>query len=94
MRIAKIPEQRFDPPVETAAYRLISETVKHAGTSPVRLNAFTATGYSWSELESDRIPIELSELEDRLGALDGTLELAHRDQAAAARIRAEIPCAS
>ena len=92
IRITKIPEQRFDAPVETAAYRLISETVKQAGTSPVRLNAYTADGLLVLELESHRPPIELGELEDRLGALDGTLELAPAT-GGPARIRAEIPCA-
>ena len=93
MRIAKIPEQRFVPPVETAAYRLIAETVKQAGTSRVRLNAYMADGLLVLELETHRIPIELRELEDRLGALDGTLELAPAT-GGPARIRAEIPCAS
>ncbi len=93
MRITNLPEQRFDAAIETAAYRVISETVKQAGTSPVKLNAFTGDGLLVLELESRRLPTELLELEDRLGALDGTLELAHAP-GGQARIRAEIPCAS
>ena len=52
-----------------------------------------ADGLLVLELETDRTPIELRELEDRLGALDGTLELAPAT-GGPARIRAEIPCAS
>ncbi len=93
IRIITLPEQRLAPDVETAAYHLISETLKHAGSQPVTLTAFTNDGLLVIELESERTLTELSELEDRLGALDGTLQL---DQANSgeARIRAEIPCAS
>ncbi len=92
IRIAGIPERRLAPPVETAAYHLISETLKRAGSQPVTLTAFTDGGLLVIELESDRNPTELSELEDRVGALDGTL---HIDQTNSghARIHAEIPCA-
>jgi len=45
------------------------------------------------ELETEHIPSDLTELEDRLGALDGTLELTQA-VSGRARIRAEIPCAS
>jgi signal transduction histidine kinase len=93
MRITKTPEQRFDPQVETAAYRLISETVRQAGTSQVTLTALTRDGILVLELESQRPPTELRELEDRLGALDGTLHVAHAT-GGQARIRAEIPCGS
>ena len=93
MRIIKIPERRLDPAVETAAYHLISETLKRAGSQPVTLTAFTADGLLVIELKSERTLTELIEFEDRVGALDGTLQL---DQANSgeARIRAEIPCAS
>ena len=93
MRIIKIPERRLDPAVETAAYHLISETLKRAGSQPVTLTAFTADGLLVIELKSERTLTELIQFEDRVGALDGTLQL---DQANSgeARIRAEIPCAS
>jgi signal transduction histidine kinase len=93
VRIVRVPEGRLDPTVETAAYRLISETVTHAHGQPVTLTAFTDDGLLVIELESEHIPSDMTELEDRLGALDGTLQFADAGRGRA-RIRAEIPCAS
>jgi signal transduction histidine kinase len=93
LRIVGVPEGRFAPSVETAAYRLISETVTCAHGQPVILNAFTDDGLLVVELESEHIPSYMTELEDRIGALDGTLELAQA-VSGLARIKAEIPCAS
>jgi len=45
------------------------------------------------ELDSETIPGGHPDLEDRLGALDGTLEFGHAP-GGQVRIRAEIPCAS
>lgn len=93
LRITSLSEQRLEPAVESAAYRLISETLKQAGADPVTVRSFMTKGLLVLELECKSAPTELNELEDRLGALDGKLEL---DDAAngGSRIRAEIPCAS
>ena len=88
-----LPTRRFAAGVETAAYRVISEIVRQAGASPVRLAAFLGDGLLVLEPESPRAPTELLELEERLGALDGSLELG-RAADGRARIRAEIPFAS
>ncbi len=92
IRIARIPDGRFAAPVETAAFRLISETVKCAGSEPVALTGFTDDGLLVIELESDGSPCALGELQDRLGALDGTLHIDHMNSGKV-RIHAEIPCA-
>jgi hypothetical protein len=44
-------------------------------------------------VEGDTLPDELVDLEDRVGALDGTLEVV-REPAGRVTIRAEIPCES
>jgi signal transduction histidine kinase len=44
LRIVRLPEGRLALTVETAAYRLISETVTHAHGRPVTLTAFTDDG--------------------------------------------------
>jgi signal transduction histidine kinase len=93
LRIVRLPEGRLALTVETAAYRLISETVTHAHGRPVTLTAFTDDGLLVIELESEHIPGDMTELKDRFGALDGTLEFAPA-VSGRARIRAEIPCAS
>ena len=56
IRIITIPAQRLAPDVETAAYHLISETLKHAGGEPVTLTAFTDDGLLVIELESRTHP--------------------------------------
>jgi len=93
VRIASLPNRRLDPAVETAAYRVVAETLECAGTDPITVNASIVGGLLVLELEGARTPTELSQLEDRVGALDGTIELAHTT-GTRARIRAEIPCAS
>ena len=93
IQVTTLPTRRFAAGVETAAYRLISEIFRQAGAGPVRLAAFLDDGLLVLELESPRAPTKLLELEDRLGAHDGSLELG-RAADGRARIRAEIPCAS
>jgi signal transduction histidine kinase len=93
LRIVRVPEGRLAPAVETAVYRLVSDTLNHAHGHRVSLTAFTDDGLLVVELESERIPSDLTDLEDRLGALDGAVELAYAGNGHA-RIRAEIPCAS
>ena len=89
----KLPGQRFDPAVESAAYRVIAQTINRDGDQPVLLDAHADGGVLVVELESSEAAEDLGDLEDRVGALGGTLE---RSTAPAghARIRAEIPCAS
>jgi signal transduction histidine kinase len=93
IRIVEVPERRFDPPVESAAYRLITQTIGHDGTGPVRIAARADDGLLVVELETETTLGELGDVEDRVGAVGGTLEVGH-DAGGHARIRAEIPCAS
>jgi signal transduction histidine kinase len=93
LRIVRVPGGRFAAGVETAAYRLISETTSHAHGQPVIVNVFADDERLAVELEIGCVPSDLNEIEDRLGALDGTLELVDAGSGRA-RIRAEIPCAS
>jgi signal transduction histidine kinase len=93
IRINSLPESRLDPVVESAAYRVIAETIKHAVRNPVSLAAHADNGLLIVELESDGLPADLTNLEDRLGALDGTVSL-ERASNGHARIHAEIPCVS
>jgi signal transduction histidine kinase len=92
IRIGALPEQRLDPAVESAAYRVIAEAVKHGVQTPLSVAAHVTDELLVIEIVGDGSPADLTDLEDRLGALDGTLELEH----AANRnmtMRAEIPCA-
>jgi hypothetical protein len=88
-----MPTQRFDAAIESAAYRLIAQTVNADSADPVEIAAHTDHGVLVVEVEGAQAPRDLADLEDRVGALGGTLEhsKAHADHG---KIRAEIPCAS
>jgi signal transduction histidine kinase len=92
MQIVALPARRLDSAVESAAYRLIAETIKQDGTDRFRVAARVVEGLLVMELEGDHVPPDLGDLEDRVGALDGTIELQGAN--GHARIRAEIPCGS
>lgn len=92
IRIRSLPEQRLDAPIEAAAYRVIAANVRHAIRAPVTVRAFIEQGRLVVEIDTDVSPASLEDLENRVGALDGTIEQHHSN--GHARIRAEIPCAS
>jgi signal transduction histidine kinase len=95
IKIELLPDKRLNPAVEVAAYRVIAEAVKRAGRTPVSVAARADEGMLVAEVSSDG-PIadlaDLGDLEDRVGALDGTIEMHQADGQAV--IRAEIPCES
>jgi hypothetical protein len=86
----RLPDRRMPAAVETAAYKLVAATVAAADT--VSLRADAAGGILTLELTSDKPPQRIHELEDRIYALDGTLEI-HSNNGAIA-VRAVIPCGS
>jgi signal transduction histidine kinase len=92
IRVTCLPQRRLGPAAEIAAYRVICELAKCAGAEPVRLTASIHDGRLILELDSEQAPAGCSELEDRVGALDGTFELWH-PPTGGARIHVEIPCA-
>jgi signal transduction histidine kinase len=92
IRVTCLPQRRLGPAAEMAAYRVISAMINDTGAEPVRLTASIQDGRLILELDSDRAPAGYSELEDRVGALDGTLKLSH-PPSGGARIHVEIPCA-
>ena len=93
LRISALTDRRFDLATEAAAYRVISQTLAEAGGGPVSVSAVADDRCLVLELVSPRSPAGVTELEDRVGAIDGTLSVSSTD-GADARIRAEIPCAS
>jgi signal transduction histidine kinase len=93
LRISALTDRRFDLATESAAYRVVSQTIAGAGGASVSVSAAADDRRLVLELVSPRPPAELTELEDRIGAIDGTLSVSSTDSADA-RIRVEIPCAS
>jgi len=88
LRIAALPRERFSPAVETAAYLVIAETVR---AGPSRVSATRRDGVLVVDVETEAEPGSLVDLEDRVGALDGTLAVTPA-QGGRVRIRADIPC--
>ena len=88
LRIAALPQERFAPAVETAAYLVVAEAAK---TGAARVRAERRDGALVVDVEAEAEPEGLLDLQDRVGALDGRLEV-ERAADGGVRIRAEIPC--
>jgi signal transduction histidine kinase len=88
-----LPEARFDTPVESAAYFVVTETLRHTRGTPARVAVFGTDDGVVVEADADLPGAELVQLEDRVGAAGGTLETTRRADGML-RIRAELPCAS
>jgi signal transduction histidine kinase len=88
-----LPERRLSGDVEAAAYAVVAEAALGAVAS-LRVNGRERDGVLVVEVEtSGAAAIDRVSLEDRLGALDGTLTV-DRNQDGGSTIRAVIPCES
>jgi signal transduction histidine kinase len=93
IRITGFPDARYDASVETAAYTVVAEAAR-AATDTVAVGATVSAGTLVVEVEShDGDALDLTALEDRIGALDGRLLVVPRANGTVT-IRAELPCAS
>jgi signal transduction histidine kinase len=70
LRLIELSEQRAPEPVESAAYRLVIG-VLHASDGPVEARTACADGFL--TIETRGAITDIQEIEDRVGALDGTL---------------------
>jgi signal transduction histidine kinase len=84
MTLARLPDERFPPAVEAAAYFLVAEMARRG--EPLRVRAHRMDGRLLVEVDGAESPAV--ELQDRIGALDGALTVD------GATVRAEIPCGS
>jgi signal transduction histidine kinase len=92
LALGQLPQERFDPKVEAAAYFVVAETLKRSRPRRAAVDAAPADGQLVVEIETDgRPPQGLTDLEDRVGALDGRL-LVQAASGGGTRIRAELPC--
>jgi signal transduction histidine kinase len=93
MEMTELLEERLDPAIEAAAYFVVSEIVKRNKSRAVRVGTRRAGGLLVVDVESDGETLEeLIHLKDRVGALDGRLEVEGRSDRWT-RVRVEIPCA-
>jgi signal transduction histidine kinase len=89
--IRELPAGRFPPPVETAAYLLIAETLKRTGATRTAIDASYDGDSLVVELQSDGTAVGgLTDVEDRIGALGGHLQVAWKD--GQMRVQAVLPC--
>ena len=92
IHITRLPRERFDPSIEAAAYFVIAEALARSAIG-IAIGAASDHARLVIDMEVDRPPEHLDELEDRLGALDGTIEVT-REPGAPVRVHVEIPCES
>lgn len=88
LRVSGVPERRFPPAVETAAYRIVAEAAR---AGPARVRAELCDGSLVVDVRTDSEPDSVQDLEDRVGAVDGTFRV-ELEAGGGARLRAVIPC--
>ncbi len=89
----RIPEDRFDAPVETAAYMVVREMAADERRGWTAVDARREGDRLVLEVSGDGgPPAEVIHLEDRVGAVGGSLGLARRADGVTC-LRAELPCA-
>lgn len=88
LRLAAAPDERFSSAAETAAYLVVAEASK---VGAVQVTAVRHDKRLIVEVDAANEPQSLVDLTDRIGALDGTLEIEPTPNGGV-RIRAEIPC--
>jgi signal transduction histidine kinase len=92
--IEPLPDGRFAAGVEAAVYFLVAELVRRADATGVRVRAQRAEDRLLVEVDSGGdLDGDVVDLEDRIGALDGTLVVA-RAPSGTTTVRVEIPCGS
>jgi signal transduction histidine kinase len=93
IELSALPDERFDAAVEAAGYFVVSETATRRPAGALRVSATRIDGCLVVEVEGEGAPEQIVDLEDRVGALNGSVEVVRNDEGRAT-IRAEIPCES
>ena len=87
--VAGLPARRFATPVESAAYFVVAESLRRSGDGDVAVSARVEDGRLIVRLEAaGGIAGSTTDLEDRVGAVGGTLATTTHD------LLAELPCES
>jgi signal transduction histidine kinase len=90
--LRRLPQERLEPGVEAAAYFVVAQTLQRTRPRRAVVDTVHADGRLVVEVETDeQLPQQLTDLEDRVGALDGRL-LVQVAPGGGTRIRAELPC--
>jgi len=89
--ITSVTDERLSSSVEAAAYFVVSEAVRRSAAGPLMVSAVRRDGRLLVEVEGACAPAEITDLQDRVGALDGNVRVVP-GAGGQATIRAEIPC--
>jgi signal transduction histidine kinase len=89
---SSLPDERLAQTIENAIYYTVVEILRRGDPSQVQIEVTRSNGLITLNLLSDGVIDDARSLEDRLGALGGTLTIAA--EPGRIRIRAEIPCES
>jgi signal transduction histidine kinase len=91
LEITALPDERLGSSAEAAAYFVVSEAARQAAASTLKVSVARGDTSLVVEVEGDNVPAEIVGLQDRVGALDGSVTVV-RGPGRRAAIRAEIPC--
>ena len=94
MELLAVPGGRLDPRIEAVAYLVVARMITGAGSGRASVDARRVGDVLVVDVvAAGDDPVSWTDLEDRVGALDGTVTV---DSIADGRIHlhAEIPCAS
>jgi signal transduction histidine kinase len=88
LRVLAVPEPRVSPATETAAYLIVADAVRLGATTVMITRQIDRLVI---EVDAVAVPERFTDVADRVGALDGSVEVASRS-AGGVHIRAVIPC--
>jgi signal transduction histidine kinase len=87
-----LPAERLEPAVETTAYHVVCETVRRSGQTEATVRAVRQDGHLVLRIDTADPPAgDLLDLDDRVGALGGTLRVERSN--GPSHVVAELPCA-
>ena len=92
LEITRVPAERFDPAVESAAYFAVASLVR-AVSGRIVVGAARDGGTVILEVHTAQPPGPLVDLEDRVGALDGRLVVEQLPEGGTV-VRVALPCGS
>ena len=91
LEITTLPDERLGSSVEATAYFVVSEAVRRCAAGTLKVSAARRNGRLVLEVEGDSAPAEITDLQDRVGALDGSVAVVHGPDGRTI-LQAEIPC--
>jgi signal transduction histidine kinase len=92
LRARGVPHERFAPAVEEAAYVAIAHVAEQCAPAPLEVAAGRDGDRLVIDMRSPAAPTDVVDIEDRVGALGGSLALSAA-AGADAHVRVELPCA-